>query len=175
MTAPGAEAACGPCTGPPHPPTELSTAAPPAPGTHLHAALAAGTGRRGGGALHATLGQEPHRLEQEQTVPSVVTARPCPGSYESSGGLSNCLSAQMGAKGWCCGAFPDQTRDRQQSLPTSPPPATRPQGRGSTGYLATPPSPSTPRGVLHCTCVVWSPPHEFTLLVARETLATRMN
>lgn len=45
-------------------------------GTHLHVALAAGTGHWGGGALHTKLGQEPHRLEQEQTVPSVAERDP---------------------------------------------------------------------------------------------------
>lgn len=63
MTAPGVEAARGRRPRPP-----LST--------HLHVALAVGTSHWGGGALHTELSQEPHCLEQEQTVPSVAERDP---------------------------------------------------------------------------------------------------
>lgn len=80
----------------------------------------------------------------------------------------------MGSKRWCCGAFPDQTQDRQVSTnePTSSPQTPKPgqhQLSGNSAKSQDAPGPTA----LHLRGV--EPPLEFTLLVARETLATKMN
>lgn len=73
-----------------------------APAAHLYVALAVRTDASGGRVLHTQLGQEPHHLEQEETVCPLQNRQVTRASSDMSkvSILLQLLPAQVGSEEW---------------------------------------------------------------------------